>query len=863
MPHRHARLTFLLFLFLIPQMVLAQTFVTGTFSAAQQTLDVTSSDATGTAALAVTDEGVRFLITVDGLSGDITAAHFHNAPIGADGGVVRTITDDFDGTTARGLWTSADAEPLTDDLVRELLAGNLYLNLHTAANPAGEIRAQLFPTSGAGLTAFLTPEQQTADVTSDATGTASLQATDAGVLFFVTVDGLSGDITAAHFHNAPIGADGGVLRTITDDFDGNTAFGLWSANDAEPLTADAMAALLGSDVYLNLHTAANPAGGVRGQVFPSSGWGFTASLDAAQQLADVSSEATGTASFTLTDAGLVFDVTVEGLTGAITAAHFHNASAGAEGGVVRTITDDFDGATAHGVWTTEDAEPFTDEMMRELLAGNLYLNIHTAANPPGEIRGQVTLDVGDHFTGMLTPEQQTADVTSDATGTASMSLTSDGLTFDVTLDGLSGPITAAHFHNAPIGSDGGVVRTITGDFTGNTAHGVWTAADAEPLTGEMMRELLAGNLYLNIHTAANPGGELRAQVIPASGTALSARLTPEQLSALPTGTAMGTAALTLTGAGLIFHLTLEGLSGPITAAHFHNAPMGQDGGVVRTITGEFDGNSAVGVWTPDDGEPFTDEMMRELLAGNLYLNVHTATNPGGETRGQVRLAGGVGSAVSLDPGQGTQATSSEAMGTAAVTLTEAGLVFGLTVEGLSGPITATHLHNAPMGQDGPVVRTITDDFEGSSAHGVWTEADAEPLTVDLTNEVLAGNVYFNVHTAANPAGELRGQILPNAVVVTALERLDDVLPGTYRLSQNYPNPFNPATTITFELPQTGRVRLEVYNVLGARVATLVDGRLSGGTYEVTFDASGLPSGAYLYRLDAGGVTRSRLMMLVK
>ncbi|WP_456427582.1 CHRD domain-containing protein [Rhodocaloribacter sp.] len=862
MRHRHTRITLLLFFLLVPQWVAAQTFVTGTFSAAQQTLDVTS-DAGGTAALALTDEGVRFLITVDGLSGDITAAHFHNASAGTDGGVVRTITDDFDGTTARGLWTANDAEPLTDELMRALLAGNLYLNLHTAANPAGEIRAQLFPTSGAGLTAFLTPEQQTLDVTSDAGGTAALQATDAGVLFFLTVDGLSGDVTAAHFHNAPAGTDGGVMRTITDDFDGNTAFGLWTANDAEPLTGEATAALLEGDLYLNLHTAANPAGEVRGQVFPSSGWGFTASLDAEQQTAGVSSDATGTASFTLTEAGLVFNVTVEGLSGPITAAHFHNAPTGADGPVVRTITGEFDGATAHGVWTEADDEPLTGEMMRELLAGNLYLNVHTAANPGGEIRGQITLDGGAPFTGMFSAAQQTADVSSDATGTASMSLTSDGLTFDVTVDGLSGDVTAAHFHNAPMGEDGGVVRTITGDFTGRTAHGVWTAADAEPLTGEMMRELLAGNLYLNVHTAANPGGEIRAQVIPSGGTALSASLTPEQLSALPTGEAAGTAALLLTDAGLAFHLTVEGLSGDVTAAHFHNAPMGEDGGVVRTITGDFDGNSAAGVWTPDDAEPLTGEMIRELLTGNLYLNVHTAANPGGETRGQVRLSGGVGSAVSLDPGQGTQATSSRAMGSAAVTLTEAGLVFGLTVEGLSGDVTAAHFHNAPTGADGPVVRTITGDFDGNSAAGVWTPDDAEPLTVDLTNELLAGSVYFNVHTAANPAGEVRGQILPNAVVVTALEPLDDALPETYRLSQNYPNPFNPSTTITFELPQTGRVRLEVFNVLGERVATLVDGPLATGAYAVTFDASSLPSGAYLYRLDAGGVTRTRLMMLVK
>ncbi|GIV59341.1 MAG: hypothetical protein KatS3mg043_0430 [Rhodothermaceae bacterium] len=859
---RSLLIALLLSLALLPGTALAQTFLTGTFSAAQETHDVTS-EATGTAALAVTDEGVRFLITVEGLSGPISAAHFHNAPAGTDGPVVRTITGDFSGNTASGLWTSADTEPLTGELLRELLAGNLYLNVHTANNPAGEIRAQLHPTSGAGLSARLTTVQETHDVSSEATGTATVLATKAGVLFFATVDGLSGPISAAHFHNAPAGTDGPVVRTITGDFSGNTAFGLWTSTDTEPLTGELLRELLAGNLYLNVHTANNPAGEIRGQVLLNSGWGFNATLDPEQETHDVTSEATGTATLTLTSEGLAFNLTVEGLSGPISAAHFHNAPAGTDGPVVRTITGDFSGNTASGLWTSTDTEPLTGELLRELLAGNLYLNVHTANNPAGEIRGQVLPSGGTPLSARLTTAQETHDVTGEATGTAALAVTDEGVRFLITVEGLSGPISAAHFHNAPAGTDGPVVRTITGDFSGNTASGLWTSTDTEPLTGELLRELLAGNLYLNVHTANNPAGEIRGQILPSGGTPLSARLTTAQETHDVSGEATGTATLTLTSEGLAFNLTVEGLSGPISAAHFHNAPAGENGSVVRTITGDFSGNTASGLWTSTDTEPLTGELLRELLAGNLYLNVHTANNPAGEIRGQILLSGGIGAATSLDPEQETHDVMSEAAGTAALTLADAGLVYRMTVDGLSGPISAAHFHNAPAGTDGPVVRTITGDFSGNTASGLWTSADTEPLTGELLRELLAGNLYLNVHTANNPAGEIRGQVLPDGVVVTAVERVDDVPPVTYRLEPNYPNPFKGTTTITFALPRTTRARLDIFNVLGKRVATPVDGPLTPGTYAVTFDASRLPSGVYLYRLTADGITRTHRMTVIR
>ncbi len=92
---------------------------------------------------------------------------------------------------------------------------------------------------------------------------------------------------------------------------------------------------------------------------------------------------------------------------------------------------------------------------------------------------------------------------------------------------------------------------------------------------------------------------------------------------------------------------------------------------------------------------------------------------------------------------------------------------------------------------------------------------------------------------------------------------DSELPNEIALSQNYPNPFNPVTTIGYELPADTEVVLSVYNTLGQRVKTLVDGQVEAGMHQVSFDGSNLASGVYIYRLQADGEIISNQMTLVK
>jgi photosystem II stability/assembly factor-like uncharacterized protein len=162
-----------------------------------------------------------------------------------------------------------------------------------------------------------------------------------------------------------------------------------------------------------------------------------------------------------------------------------------------------------------------------------------------------------------------------------------------------------------------------------------------------------------------------------------------------------------------------------------------------------------------------------------------------------------------------------------------------------------------IGTDGTI-------FVGTAGNGVLRSTN-DGVTWDSINAGLTNRWILTL--AVSPGGHLfagteNGLYRSVSTVTTAIKNPGSA-PTSFTLSQNYPNPFNPTTTIRYGLAGRSQVSLTVFNTLGQQVAVLQDGEKEAGYHEVTFDAGGLASGAYLYRLQAGDFVQSKKLILLR
>ncbi len=169
-------------------------------------------------------------------------------------------------------------------------------------------------------------------------------------------------------------------------------------------------------------------------------------------------------------------------------------------------------------------------------------------------------------------------------------------------------------------------------------------------------------------------------------------------------------------------------------------------------------------------------------------------------------------------------------------------------------------------------------FNGSSAQVTGT---AMPDTVKNLTINNSSGVTLSQETHITGVLALQGGVFDNTIpftlglsaiisydggslkIPTAIEETGGDIPTSFDVSQNYPNPFNPTTRIAFAIPSEADVKLEVFDILGRLVTTLVNERVQAGSYTVQFDAAGLSSGTYIYRLATPGKAISKMMVLLK
>jgi gluconolactonase len=167
----------------------------------------------------------------------------------------------------------------------------------------------------------------------------------------------------------------------------------------------------------------------------------------------------------------------------------------------------------------------------------------------------------------------------------------------------------------------------------------------------------------------------------------------------------------------------------------------------------------------------------------------------------------------------------------------AGYADGMKSDSLGNLFSAGPLGIWVFGPDGAVLDTIL--VPGQTSNCNWGDPDRKTLYIT------SGTSVYRIRLAET----------------SGVGETGDNLPGGFDLYQNFPNPFNPSTTIRFALPRRTAARVTVFNSLGQKIATLLDGVQAAGEYDLKFDGSRLASGLYFYRMQAGEFVQTRRLVL--
>jgi hypothetical protein len=547
-----------------------------------------------------------------------TLAHIHQGLVGVNGPV---IFDLLGSKTLNPATPVSGTVTLSMAQVDDLFAGEYYVNIHTVAHPGGEMRGQVFPREA--IRTFgtqLTGEAETPPIISGGAGSALVMLNDKldQFAFQLQVSGIP-SATMSHIHQAPPGAPGPVVFDLLA-LGGGTLDPATPISGTSPISPTQVATLLDGDYYVNVHTVANPPGELRGQLGPNALF-LQAPLSGANEVPPVVTNASGLASFDFTQSSgsLQFDVSVTGIPSA-TMAHIHRGPAGVNGPVVFDLL-----ATGGGkldpLNALRGAVSLTATQAISLLNSGYYVNVHTVANPSGEVRGQI--ETPQQFltyqSSLNGANELPTPVTTTATAEASLVLdtATNELTFKILTQNITP--TAMHIHTGTVTQTGNVAFDL-----GLTGSGVVT------LTNEQAHLMAAGGYYINVHTAANPAGEIRGQVYPAVVPSL-------YFAALGGVSSSSAAAVEPEAVTLISGLSFFRLdpnqtrleysfttSKPVsvTLATINRGAPGEIGPPVTTI---FSGTAAVGPGQALSGTtPLTPAVLNDILLNTAYIEIQSS-----------------------------------------------------------------------------------------------------------------------------------------------------------------------------------------------------------------------------------------------
>ncbi|GAA3996991.1 hypothetical protein GCM10022408_04540 [Hymenobacter fastidiosus] len=593
---------------------------------------------------------------------------------------------------------------------------------------------------------------------------------------------------------------------------------------------------------------------------------MAAKLEGAQEVPAVVTAAKGVASFSMnpTRDTLFITASFVGLSGPITGAHVHLGGRGISGPIVTGLTQFVTGNRLQGFLTGAE---FDVAKRRKYLLGGYYLNIHTAANPGGEIRGQIELEKDFAYIAQLTGAGAVPVVTTTASGFGAFALSQDKtkIKFQAIVRGLSGAITGATLRNATATTAGTAVVDLL-PFQDPNNRGVFSGEIAT--TPDLLTAFEANNLFMNVSTGANTGGEIRGRVFQDRRFLnFDARLDSAQVVNGRFTLARGISVLRISPTldSLTVFATYAGLSGPVTSAILYASPFGQANTPATQATNDlspFIQNEFLGV-------QFTGlnagngALTTALLAGNVNIQLTTAGFPNGEIRGQIYRLAREGYTFAIDGRQERPTPVSSAgygAGLVSVDRDQSNAHFMMSWGGLTGPARAGHFHTGLRTQAGPVVFELTSFFDNAtapaSAEGYWQASGnaapnaPRPFTLRRSLQFRRDSVYVNIHTAAFPGGEIRGQVLRGArdrVLAPLSTQPAALIAGSFA---SYPNPFQRGITLSFEARSSSSGTLQVSDLLG-RIVTSQPVQIRTGANVQQLALPQAKPGVYLVTIETG------------
>ena len=484
------------------------------------------------------------------------------------------------------------------------------------------------------LTAWMSGLMERPDMlTNTATGSGSFLLDDDTLYFEVRYSGLSGVATAAHIHGpAAVSGTANVLINLAP-FNGTGFNTSGVLSGSVVLTPGQKAMVLGGLTYVNVHTATNSGGEVRGQIAPVL---MQAAMNGANERpTPIDTSATGLGTLALYGNQLSMNVTYSGLKATAIAAHIHGVAGPEDSAGVMVDLSSLNGGAFGTSGSLAGTVTLTPAQLAAVIEGLTYLNVHSSVNTDGEIRGQILAQsTAIPFTAWMSGLMERPDkLTNSATGSGTFSLEGHTLIFNVRYAGLSGTATAAHIHGPASAGQPASVLINLAPFNGGSFGVAGTLSGRVTLTPAQRAMVVAGQTYVNVHTAANSGGELRGQIAQVGWRSSLSGINERPASIVSPG--FGSGVLVLVGNKVAMNVTYRSLTGTATASHIHG-PAGVFGAASIMVNLASINGGAYGASGSLAGEvSLTADQQAAFVDELTYLNFHTSTNSGGEIRGQI------------------------------------------------------------------------------------------------------------------------------------------------------------------------------------------------------------------------------------